>query len=72
MRSVGEQWGLEAQCPAGSRGRVPGGGYGGVAPGKILKNKDVLEALRAILSIKTSTKLMSNFHEKYNIRYMKL
>ena len=52
-------------APAGSMGRAPGGGE---APGIFLKNKGVLEALRAILSIETSTKLMSNFHEKYDIR----
>ena len=53
--------------PAGVQGRSPGGGWGAKPPGKFLKNKGILEALRAILSIETSTKLMSNFHEKYDI-----
>ena len=61
--------GLGAQPPAGSRGGAPvGGGRWGVRGAKppefFLKNKGILEALRAILSIETSTKLMSNFHEK--------
>ena len=43
--------GLGAQPPAGSRGGAPVGG-GGI----FLKNKGVLEALRGILSIETSTK----------------
>ena len=56
--------GLGAQPPAGSRGGAPVGVRGAKPPGKFLKNKGVLEALRAILSIETSRKLMSNLHEK--------
>ena len=49
------QWGPGAEPRWGVRGAKP--------PRIFLKNKGILEALRAILSIETSRKLMSNFHE---------
>ena len=57
-------WRRSAQQALGAESQV--GARGAKPPRKFLKNKGVLEALRAILSIKISTKLMSNFHEKYN------
>ena len=57
-------WGRSPQRGPGVEPRWAVGGQGAKPPGFFLKNKGVLEALRAILSIESATKLMSNFHEK--------
>ena len=63
MAERSEALASEARKACRALGRQTAGVWGR-SPQKFLKNKGVLEALRAILSIETSTKLMSNFHEK--------
>ena len=61
-RRTAGAWGRSPQRGPGAEPRWEV--RGAKPPGNFLKNKGVLEALRAILSIETSRKLMSNFHEK--------